>query len=86
MGVMIQICEEDIEELAEEMDGMLHVGGRIMSCIEQLREGSEKSSYGRRMGDGYGRRSYGRRREEDTEENDTMYGNRRSRDAYGRYM
>lgn len=41
MGMIIQITEEKIDELAEGMEEMLHVGGRMMSCIENLRRGSE---------------------------------------------
>lgn len=85
---MIQICEDDVEELAEGLDSLLHEGGRLMGCIERMREG-ESSNYGRR----YGRRMYGRRNENDVDGNgngtadtDGMYGNRRGRDAYGRYM
>ena len=43
MGMIIQISEEKIDELAEGMEDMLRVGGRMMSCIENLKRdnGSE---------------------------------------------
>lgn len=84
--MIIQITEENIDEMSECVESMLKTGGKLMSCIERLKEdGGESRSYGRRMS----RRMPIGRREEDYDRDgdyDEMMGNRRSRDAYGRYM
>lgn len=73
MGIMIQICEDEIEDLATDMEVLLHAGGRIMSNIERLKEGSDKG-YGRRRPSVY-------RRVEDEDDEETPVTSRR-----GRYM
>lgn len=87
MGMIIEISEDKIDELAEGMEDMLHVGGKMMSCIERLREGGDDDKMGRRYGRRMNRRgsNYGRRDEnEDWDDDESMLGNRRGRD--GRYM
>lgn len=82
MAMMIQISEDKIDELADGMNEMLHAGGKLMSCIENMRGNDEvRSKYGRR-------RMYGRRDEDDWEderERDYM-GRHGGRDYNGRYM
>lgn len=59
MAYMIEITESKAEEMAEHVEKMLKHGGKLMQCIEELRDGghsgerggygrmSERSSYGR---------------------------------------
>lgn len=92
--MLIQITEEKIDEMSEAVEDMLHTGGKLMSCIERLRDesGEDDGQYGRRYGRREGSMSqrgrYGRREEDvDYDDEDRMMGNRRrSRDSMGRYM
>ena len=60
MGYIIEISESKVEHLAENAEKMLRYGGKLMQCIDELRQGSHM---GERDYDGYdrmGERSYGR--------------------------
>lgn len=85
---MIQITEDKVTTMSGLVEKMLHYGGKLMSCIEEMEGGA---AYGERHSGGmYGERRgmegrdggmYGERRYDD----DEMYGERRMRDSYGRY-
>lgn len=81
---MIQITEEKAGKMSDFCEKMLHYGGKLMSCLEEL-EG--EASYGQRGGY-YGERMGMR----DPEEYDDMpmyarYGQRgHRRDSMGRFM
>lgn len=79
---IVQVTEDKIGTMSECAEKMLHYGGKLMSCIEELESGGQ---YGERSYSRYGNR-YGNREWEEEDE-PSRYGNRgRMRDRYGRYM
>lgn len=73
---MIQITEEKAGKMSDFCEKMLHYGGKLMSCLEELEGGGE---YGERMG----------MRDPDWDERDMyprMSERGRARNRYGRYM
>lgn len=76
---IVEITEKKMTELSEGLEDMLAIGGKLMSCIEELKEESEDEDFGmrrgRRMNRGMGRRGggYGYRRRDDMGEDDPMY-------------
>lgn len=76
MGVMIQICEEDINELAEGLEDILYDGGRLMGCIGRMREETRERRYSSKRGEqtsNASRRSTYSRRDDDVwRENDDV--------------
>lgn len=79
MGMIIQISEESIDELSEGLENMLHVGGKMMSCVEKMRRGSSDMGY-------RGRGHMGYRDERENKDWDEMDWRNRRRDSEGRYM
>lgn len=80
---IVQITEDKVSKMTECLDKMLHYGGRLMSCFEELEGGyygERTNSYGERMGF----------REPEWEEPEMRmsprYGERRMRDSRGRFM
>lgn len=84
---IIQITEDKVSKMTDCVDKMLHYGGRLMSCLEELEGGN------------YGERSYGERagypermgfRDPEWEDPEMRmnyrYGERRMRDSRGRFM
>ena len=69
---IIEITENKMSDLYEYAEKMLKYGGKMMSCLEDLKEGKMgHRGYGNRYdNDGYGERDW----EEDDE--DSGYGNR----------
>ncbi len=53
MGYIIEVTESKVEQLAENAEKMLRYGGKVMQCIEELRE--SEGRLGERMPsrDGY---------------------------------
>lgn len=83
MGMIIQITEEKIDEMSECVEDMLHIGGRLMSCLENMRNKGDESEMGYRRGRmGYRDDRYDR----DMMSNPEMGYRGRRRDADGRYM
>lgn len=72
MGYMIEISESKFDELSENIEEMLRIGGKVMSCVDRMK--SERM--GKRMPD------YRDRRDHDEYENDydSRYG---ERNGYG---
>ena len=76
---IVEITEKKMTELSEGLEDMLAIGGKLMSCIEELKEESEEEDFGmrrgRRMSRRMGRRGggYGYRRHDDMGEDDPMY-------------
>lgn len=90
MGYIIEITEDKHEKLSENMEKVLKYGGKVMQCIEEMKEesmGHRGGSMGRRYGDmgerdNYGNRGgYGRRDDDD----DDPMGERRRRRSNGQY-
>lgn len=91
MGYIVEITESKMEHLAENAEKMLRYGGKVMQCIDELRE---QSGHMGERGGGYGERGYGERgygsggrygMREDDYDDDRMgerYGNRWD-DGYG---
>lgn len=90
--VMFQITEDKKSEMSKLCENMLHYGGKLMQCIENM---SEESSMGMRSGMGMrqdgGRYGMGMRYDEPSmgmrgygmRDEDSGMGERR--DRYGRY-
>ena len=93
MEYIIEISESKVEHLAENAEKMLRYGGKLMQCIDELRQGSYM---GERDYDGYdrmGERSYGRYgnridyRDEEWDDDYDRIGERRGRSrTTGRYI
>ena len=61
---MIVIQRKDKEKLADMVSEMLRIGGRVMSCIEEMEQNGEMGERRYQMRDGMGMRdggSYGNR-------------------------
>lgn len=103
MGYMIQIEEDSAMELKEHAKKALKHMGKLMECVEELCEesqmGERGGSYGNRGGGRYGNRGgysggsgggYGNRmgyRDEEWEDEDDDFGERRGRSSRtGRYV
>lgn len=96
MGYMIQIQEDKAEELKEHAKKMLKHGKKLYECIEELCEESsmgERGNYGSRYGNRYGNRGggsggygnrMGYREEEDYDDEDNDFGQRRGVPGSGR--
>lgn len=84
MGYIIEVSEDKISSLSEHIEKALRHAGKAMQCLEDMYEGER----------GYGERGYGERDDDDMyEEDERRYGRRRGgmgerrhRDARGRYM
>lgn len=85
MGMIIQITEEKIDEMSEAVDDMLHIGGRLMSCIESMKT---KGGDGSEMGYRRGRMNYRdeQRYDRDKWSDDDMNWRNQRRGSDGRYM
>ena len=46
--VIIEMNEEKREEMSELCEKMLHYGGKLMQCLENLPDGSESEAMGQR--------------------------------------
>lgn len=46
---MVQITESKIQDISTMVEDMLHIGGKLMSCIEEMKE-KEHEMYGERSG------------------------------------
>ena len=63
---IIEITENKMSDLYDYAEKMLKYGGKMMSCLEDLKEGKSMGHRGNRYdNDGYGERDW----EEDDEEN-----------------
>ena len=67
---MIEITESKMDELAENAEKMLRYGGKVMSCIDNLRHD------GGRMGERSPMRDYRDMRRDDDWDDDGRYGER----------
>lgn len=81
MGYIIEITESKMEHLAENAEKMLRYGGKVMQCIDELREESRHGEHG------YGERGYGRggrygMRDEEEYDRDHMDGYDRMGERY----
>ena len=84
--MIIQITEEKLDEMSEAVDDMLHIGGRLMSCLETMRS---KGAEGSEMGYRRGRMNYREDRQHDRwrDDDQNWYSDRtRERGMDGRYM
>lgn len=93
---MIQITEDKKAEMSELCEKMLHYGGKLMQCIENMSDESGMGMRGYGMGmrqDGGNRYGMGMRYDESgmgmrgygmRDDHPTMMGER-NRDSYGRY-
>lgn len=72
---MIQITDDKVDRMSGLVEKVLHYGGKLMSCLEELSGGEM-----------YGERRYGGYTDERPLRDDEMMGERRMRDRYGRYM
>lgn len=86
--MIIEISEKKLNKLAEHTEKMLHFGGKVMQCIEEMQEAAEQGGYGNRgnYGGGYGNRyggGYGNRHEDDEDNED--FGERRGVKGTGPY-
>lgn len=69
MAYMIEITESEIDNLAENVEEMLRIGGKVMTCVDRMkggRMGKRMPDYRDRRDrdeydDGYDDRGYGRR-------------------------
>lgn len=50
---IVQIEEHKMGEISQGIEEMLRIGGRLMSCVEELEEQGEESGMGYRGGGGY---------------------------------
>lgn len=92
MGYIIEITESKVGQLAENAEKMLRYGGKVMQCIDELREGSHREDgyMGYRHDDGYDRtddRGYGRgghygMRDDAYDRDDDRMGERYPRDRW----
>lgn len=89
---MIEISEDKKEKMSEYIEKILHYGGRLMSCLEEMDgEMGERGDYNMRSPYEYSSRydnyrMYGNRNNEMGDE-DMMMGERRRRSRRtGRYM
>lgn len=60
MGYLIEISEDKFETIAENAEKMLRYGGKVMQCLDEMRQGT--SRMGERYNDDYrsGMRDYER--------------------------
>lgn len=92
MGYLIEISEQKKEKLSEHIEKALHELGKAMACVEQFggEYGQRDGSYGNRYDDmgergRYGMRGgYGMRDDEDWDEDEMMWGERRGVRGSGR--
>lgn len=82
---IIEITETKMSDLYESAEKMLKYGGKMMHCLEELKEKSSMGHRGGSMGYRYGEREgyYGERDWEDDEE--YSMGERRGVRGTGRY-
>lgn len=80
-----EITDKKIEKMSSLVEDMLEAGGKLMLCLEKLSNEDmfgERSSYGERSryrgGDMMGDRRYMGMRSRDMEDDDEMWGERRS--------
>lgn len=80
MGYMIEISESKLDKMSELTEKMLKYGGKLMQCIEEMSESSERM--GERHSGGHSSSRFGERYEDDLERE---YNERRRRGSDGRY-
>ena len=93
--LVIEISERKLDKLEENTRKMFKHAGKVMECIEELREASgmgerRGGGYGNRNYDGYGNRGYnnggyGNRHEEDDDDDFEDMGERRGVKGTGPY-
>lgn len=82
---IVEITEDKITKMSECVEEMLRIGGKLMSCIDELDTGSYgERNYGMRGGN-YGNRM-GYRDDEWDDIPMSRMGERRMRNRYGRFM
>lgn len=72
---IIEITENKMSDLYEYAEKMLKYGGKMMSCLEDLKEGKSMGHRGYGYGNRYESDGYGERDWEEEDE-DSGYGNR----------
>lgn len=86
---IIEITVDKVESLSENIEKALHYAGKAMQCVEAMHGGyAERDRYGERYSDPYdmGWREDERMNERHHAPRYDGMGERRHRDAYGRYM
>ena len=97
MGYLVEITEHKVDKMSEYVEDMLWAGGRLMNCIEEMKEGhsyGHRDDYSKHYDDMRERTHYGMRgdsmryRDHEEWDDDDMAErrSRRRRDSRGRYM
>lgn len=71
---VIQITDEKKEKLSEGLEKMLHIGGKLMQCVESLEEEDDDEEQGEGMRSGYRRGMRGGYRRGGMRNEDEYYG------------